>query len=77
MREVAGQDQSLASKATQLLGPWSGRPQESSQKAAAGPGNQHGELPGYIASDPAPILYPRCVVLSEFDIGSRWGGSLS
>ena len=38
--------------------------------AAAGPGKRHGELPGALASQPAPLLDPRRVMLSDVGIGS-------
>ena len=59
------------------MGPWSGRPQESTQAAAAGPGKRHAELPGSMPGKPALLLDPRCMVLSDFGIGSPWGESLS
>jgi len=51
------------------MGPWSGRPQESSRAPAAGPGKLHGEVPGSLTSEPIPLLETRCVVLSDFGIG--------
>ena len=59
------------------LGPWSDRHQESCLAAAARPGKRHGEFPGSMQSDPVPLLPPRCVVLSDFGIGSLWAESLS
>ena len=53
-------------------GPWSGRTQESTRAAAAKLGKRHGELPGSMPSDPAPLNNPRSVVLSDFGIGSPW-----
>ncbi|TID14453.1 hypothetical protein CANINC_004772, partial [Pichia inconspicua] len=40
-------------------------------------GKPHGELPGSMPSQPAPLPDPRRVVLSDVGIGSPWGGSLS
>ena len=51
------------------IGPWSWRPPESSRGAATRPG-KHGELPGSMPRQPAPLLYPRRVVLSDVGIGS-------
>ena len=59
------------------MGPWSGRPQESSQAAAGGPGKRHGEVPGSILSDPVPLVDHRCMLLTNLGIGSPWGDSLS
>ena len=52
---------------------WSGRPQEFSQAAADAPWKQHGDVPGSMLSNPAPLHDPRRVVLSDFGIGSPWG----
>ena len=52
------------------MGPWSGRIQESSRAAAAGPGKRHAELPGSMPSEPALLLDHRHVVLTDFGIES-------
>ena len=59
------------------MGHWCSRRQESCQAATARPSKAHGDLPGSIPSDPAPLLEPRHVVLSDFGFGSTWGESLS
>ena len=51
------------------MGHWCSRPQESYRAAAARTLKAHGDLPGSIPSDPAPLLEPRHVVLSDFGIG--------
>ena len=60
-----------------LFLPWSRSPPESSRAAAAGPGKRHGELPGSVPSQPAPLQDPMRVVWSDVGIGSPWGESLS
>ena len=45
--------------------------------AAAGPGKRHGELPGSMPIQPASLMDPRCVVLSDVGIGSPWGRALA
>ena len=52
------------------MGPWSGGPHETFRAAAAGPAKRHGEVPGSMLSDPAPLLDCRHVVLSDLGIGS-------
>ena len=59
------------------MGNWSRRPLEFSLPVAAGSGKLHGELPGSMLSEPATLLDPRCVVLSDVGIGALWGGGLS
>ena len=59
------------------MGPWSRRPPESSGSAAARLGKRHAELPGSMPCEPAPLLDPRHVVLSDVGIGSPWGECLS
>ena len=50
---------------------WLGRPQESSPAAAAQPGKRYGDVPGSMPTDPAPLLDPRRMVLSDFGIETR------
>ena len=59
------------------IGPWSRRPPESFRTAAPRPRKRHGELPGSMPSQLAPLLDPRPVVLSDVGIGAPWGLSLS
>ena len=59
------------------MGHSSGRPQESSRAAAAGPWKGHCDVPGSMPSDFALCLNPRGVVLSEFGIGSSWERALA
>ena len=51
------------------LGHWSVRPLESSRDATARSLKGHGVVPGSMPSDPAPLLDPRCVVLSHLVLG--------
>ena len=60
---------SLASKTTTSLVPCSGRPQESSRAAVARLGNDM-LIPGSMLNEPAPLLDPWRVVLSDWGIGS-------
>ena len=62
---------------TQIYGPIFGQASGPSQAAEAGPWKEHGEVPGSMPSDPAPLRDPRHVVLSDFGIGSPWGENLS
>ena len=77
-REGAGQDQSLAAKATHVDGPLveeaSGILSGSCSRAWE---NTCCELPGSMPIEPAPLLDPRPEVLSHLGIGSARGGSLS
>ena len=41
--------------------------------SCSGPWKRHGELPGSMLSEPAPLVYPRPVVFLDFGIGSTWG----
>ena len=59
------------------MGHWSCRPQQSFQEAAAGPEKRHAEVPGSIRSDPALLLYPSCVVFSDFGFGCPWVRALA
>ena len=76
-REGAGQDQSLAAKATHVDGPLVEEASAIVSRAAAGPGKRHGELPGALPSQPAPLLDPRRVMLSDVGIGSPEGRALA
>ena len=76
-KEGAGQNQNFFQRPQNSMGHRSGRPQEFSGADAAGPGKRHGELPGSMLSQPAPLLDPRHVVLSDGGIGSAWGENLS
>ena len=53
------------------------RPEESSWAAAARHWKLHGDINFSMPSDSVPLHDSRCVVLSDFDIGSPWGKSLS
>ena len=64
-------------RAQTSIGPWSRRLLESFHAAAARPGKRHGELPGSMPSQLAPLLDPRTVVLSDVGFGAPWGLSLS
>ena len=59
------------------IGPYWRKPPESFRAAAARPGKRHGELPGSMPSQLAPLLDPRTVVLLEVGFGAPWGLSLS
>lgn len=67
----------MRSKARQLYGPLVGKAQESSEAATGRHSKGHGDVPGSMLTDPALLLYPRHVVLSEFATESPWGESLS
>ena len=58
------------------IGHWSGSSQESSRAPAGWLGKRHSDVPGSMPSDPAPLLDPKRVVLSDFGSGSPWGYSL-
>ena len=55
------------------MGPWSGRPPESSRAAAAGPGKRHGALSGSMPSDPVPLLAPGTLCCQRFMVRFREG----
>ena len=59
------------------MGHWCSRRQESCQAAIARPSKAHGDLPGSILSDSAPLHDARHMGLSDFGIGYLWGESLS
>ena len=69
-RDGASQDPSLAVKATQVDKPLVEEASGILSGAAAWPGKRHGELPGALPSQPAPLLDPRRVMLSDVGIGS-------
>ena len=63
-------------KVSHVYGPLVGEASGIPRAAAAGPGKRHGELPGSMPSEPAPLVDPRPVVLSDFGIGSPYGECL-
>ena len=76
-RAGVGQDPFLAAKATHVDLPLVQEASGILSGAAARPRKRHGELPGSMPSQPAPLLDRRRVVLSEVGIGSPWGESLT
>ncbi|EFC86890.1 hypothetical protein NEIMUCOT_06695, partial [Neisseria mucosa ATCC 25996] len=60
----------LAATATHVVPPAVEEASAILSGAAAGPGKRHGELPGALPSQPAPLLDPRRVMLSDVGIGS-------
>ena len=60
-----------------LFGPWSRSSPQSSRAPEARTVKHHVALPCSMPSQPAPLLDPRRVVLSDVGIGSPWGESLS
>ena len=69
-RDGAGKDPSLAATAKHVVPPAVEEASAILSGAAAGPGKRHGELPGSLPSQPAPLLDPRRVMLSDIGIGS-------
>ena len=69
-RDGAGQDPLLATKTTHLDKPLVVEAFGILSGAAAGPGKRHGELPHSFQSQPALLLDPRHVMLSDVGIGS-------
>ena len=69
-RDGAGQDPSLAATATNVAPPTVEEDSGILSGAAAGAGKRHGELPGSLTGQPAPLLDPRRVMLSDVGIGS-------
>ena len=62
-RDGAGQDPSLAATATHVVPPAFEEASGILSGDSAGPGKRHGELPGSLPSQPAPLLDPRRVML--------------
>ena len=56
---------------------WSCRPQQSFRAASAGPEKRHAEIPGSILNDPALLLDPRRMVLSDFGFVCPWVRALA
>ena len=69
-RDGVGQDDSLTAKATQVDPALDEEASGILSRAAAGPGKRNGKLPGALPSQPAPLLDPRRVMLSDVGIGS-------
>ena len=60
----------MAAKVTHVDKPMAEEPSGILSGAAAGSGKRHGEPPGSLPSQSAPLLYPKRVMLSDLGIGS-------
>ena len=76
-RAGVGQDPFLAAKATHVDLPLVQDASGILSGAAARPGKRHGDLPGSLPCQPAPLLDPRRVMLSDFGIGHHEGRALT